>query len=59
MFSLPVICFDRKFNQGEKFNGEFSSKEEKWNSETKDAQEVKSFPTTPSDHLDPARYLGH
>ena len=29
MFSLPVICFDRKFNQGEKFNGEFSSKEEK------------------------------
>ena len=59
MFSLLVIFFDRKFNQGEKFNGEFGSKEEKWNSETKDAQEVKSFPTTPSDHLDPARYVGH
>ena len=59
MLSLLVIFLDRKFNQGEKFNGEFGSKEEKWNSETKDAQEVKSFPTAPSDHLDPARYVGH
>ena len=61
MFSLLVIFFDRKINQGEKFNGEFGSKEEKWNSETKvaQAQEVKSFPTTPSDYLDPARYLSH
>ena len=29
MFSLLVIFFDRKFNQGEKFNGEFGSKEGK------------------------------
>ena len=59
MLSLLVFFFDRKFNQGEKFNGEFGSKEEKWNSETTNAQEVKSFPTTPCDYLDPARYLGH
>ena len=29
MLSLLVIFLDRKFNQGEKFNGEFGSKEEK------------------------------